>query len=241
VGSKGGLALSWRPGIDLECFISTKNNISAWCYSDPTHTPWILSCIYGPPGLRDKPAFWDSITTISDNFVSPWMCIGDLNFVLNQSEKQGGRLVASSSSCPFKKFIDHSGLVDLGFAGNPFTWCNQRQGHANIKERLDRGLASLSWIHLHTEYSILHLPATNSDHHPILLNTNQSAILTRPFRFEPFWTSDPSYEAVIQAAWNQLALGPPAQCLIRKQLHTKVSLNRWNSTHFRRIQKKKIK
>jgi hypothetical protein len=41
------------------------------------------------------------------------MCIGDLNFVLDQSEKQGGSLVASSSSCPFKKFIDHFGLVDL--------------------------------------------------------------------------------------------------------------------------------
>jgi hypothetical protein len=39
--------------------------------------------------------------------------------VLDQSGKQGGRLVASSSSCPFKKFIDHSGLVDLGLAGNP--------------------------------------------------------------------------------------------------------------------------
>ena len=103
VGSKGGLALSWRPGVDLECFISNKNNISAWCFSDPTHYPWILSCIYGLPDLREKLAFWDSFTTISDNFVSPWMCIGDLNFVLDQSMRQGGRLVASSFSCPFKK------------------------------------------------------------------------------------------------------------------------------------------
>jgi hypothetical protein len=34
-GSSGGLVLTWRPGVDLECFISNKNNISAWCYSDP--------------------------------------------------------------------------------------------------------------------------------------------------------------------------------------------------------------
>jgi exonuclease III len=236
-GSKGGLALTWRPGVELECFISNKNNISAWCYSDPIHSPWILSCIYGPPDRKEKPAFWDSFTTVSDNFVSPWMCIGDLNFVLDQSEKQGGSLVASSSSCPFKKFIDHFGLVDLGFAGNPFTWCNQRQGHATIKERLDRGLASLSWIHLHTEYSILHLPATNSDHHPILLNTTQPAILPRPFRFEAFWARDPSCEAIIKSAWNRPVQGPPAHCLIRKQFHTKISLKRWNSTHFGRIQK----
>jgi hypothetical protein len=238
VGSRGGLAVTWRPSVDLECFITNKNNISAWCFSDPTHSPWILSCIYGPPDIREKPAFWDSFTAVSDNFVSPWLCIGDLNFVLDQSEKQGGRLVASSSSCPFKKFIDHFGLMDLGFARNPYTWCNHRQGLATIKERLDRGLATLSWIHLHTEYSIFHLPSTNSEHHPILLNTNHSAILPRPFRFEAFWTRDPSCEAVIQVAWNQPVLAPPAQCLIRKQFHTKVSLIRWNSTHFGRIQRK---
>jgi hypothetical protein len=83
VGSRGGLALTWRPGVDLECFITNKNNILAWCFSDPTHSPWILSCIYGPPDIREKPAFWDSFTAASDNFVSPWLCIGDLNFVLD--------------------------------------------------------------------------------------------------------------------------------------------------------------
>jgi hypothetical protein len=237
-GSRGGLALTWRPGVDLECFITNKNNISAWCFSNPTHSPWILSCIYSPPDLKEKLTFWDSFTVASDNFVSPWLCIGDLNFVLDQSKKQGGRLVANSSSFPFKKFIDHFGLVDLGFAGNPYTWCNHRQGLATIKERLDRGLATLSWIHLHIEYSILHLPATNSYHHPILLNTNRSTILPRPFRFEAFWTCDPTCEAIIQATWNQPVQGLPAQFLIRKQFHTKVSLIQWNSIHSGRIQRK---
>ena len=34
-GASGGLVLTWRLGIDLECFVTNKNNISAWCYSDP--------------------------------------------------------------------------------------------------------------------------------------------------------------------------------------------------------------
>jgi hypothetical protein len=34
-GSSGGLVLTWRPGVDLECFNSNSNNTSAWCYSDP--------------------------------------------------------------------------------------------------------------------------------------------------------------------------------------------------------------
>jgi hypothetical protein len=128
--------------------------------------------------------------------------------------------------------------VDLGFAGNPYTWCNKRQCHASIKERLDRGLASFSWIHLYPKYSILHIPTTNYDCHPILLNIDyQSALLLRPFRFEAFLTLDPTCELVIQAAWNQPIRGSLAHYLIMKQFHPKVSLHRWNSIHFGRIQK----
>ena len=100
-----------------------------------------------------------------------------------QSEKQGGRPVAGASHCPFKRFIDHFGMVDLGFAGNPFTWSNNRMGLENIKEWLDRGLASPSWTHIHPNYSLIHLPAHNSDHNPISLNTNStSSFLAKPFR-----------------------------------------------------------
>jgi hypothetical protein len=237
VGSRGGLALAWRPGVDLECFSSNKNLISAWCFSDPPHSPWILSCIYGPPDNSDKPVFWDSLSSLGDGFVCPWLCIGDLNSVLDQQEKQGGRPVASSSSCPFKQFIDHFGLIDLSFAGNPFTWCNNRQGNASIKERLDRGLASLSWFHLHPEHSMIHLPASASDHHPILLNTaTQSPLLPRPFRFEEFWTRDPSCGFVISAAWNKPVLGSPSLWLPKKLKNTRNSLKKWNSIHFGNIQ-----
>jgi hypothetical protein len=95
---------------------------------------------------------------VGEDFVSPWLCIGDLNFVMDQTEKIGCRPIASSSHCPFRNFIDHLGLVDLGFVGKSFTWCNNSQGIATIKERLDRGLASLDWIHLYPDFSHTSLP-----------------------------------------------------------------------------------
>jgi hypothetical protein len=104
-----------------------------------------------------------------------------------QFEKQSGIPVAGSFHCPFKRFIDHFGMIDLEFAGNPFTWSNNRMGLENIKERLDRGLASPSWIHLHLKFLLIHLPTHNSDHNPISLNTNStSCFLSRAFRFEEF-------------------------------------------------------
>jgi hypothetical protein len=149
--------------------------------------------------------------------------------VLDQSEKLGGRPVASSSHCLFKLFIDHFGLVDLGFVGNPYTWCNNRQGAATIKERLDRGLASISWIHLHPEFFLKHIPATSSDHHPISLNTAFfSTFFTRPFHFEEFWTKDPSCGSVIEEAWSKLVSGSPGHRLVTKLMHTQKSLKKWN-------------
>jgi hypothetical protein len=200
-GSSGGLVLAWLAAIDLECFISNKNNITACFYSDPSVSLWILSCIYSPPSIKDKFKFWDSLTFVGEDFVSPWLCIGDFNFVLDQSEKLGGRPIASSSSYPFRNFIDQIGLIDLEFAGNPYNWCYNKQGLATIKERLDRSLASLSWIHLHPEFSILHLLACFSNHNPITLDTAfPYPYLHTPFRIKDFWTKDPSSGLVINSA-----------------------------------------
>jgi hypothetical protein len=198
-----------------------------------------LSCIYGPLETINKLAIWDSLTAVGEDFASLWLCIDDFNFVLDQSEKLGGKLVASSFHCPFKHFIDHLGLVDLGFVGNLFTWCNNRQGFDTIKERHDRSLASLDWVHLHLEFSLIHLHASISDHNPISLSINtSSSYLPRPFKFEEFWTLDPTYGLVIEAAWKHFVFGSPTACLMKKLVQTKAALKRWNILHFGNIQAK---
>jgi hypothetical protein len=160
--------------------------------------------VYGSPDKRDRLAFGDSFSSVGDLFEASWLCIGDFNSILDQSKKLGGRPIASSSHCSFKSFIDRFGMINLGFARNPFTWCNNRQGLDSIKERLDRGVASPNWVHLHLEFSLLHLLALNSDHNPITLNTNNtSCFLPRPFRFEEFWTKDTSCGHIIEVAWKK--------------------------------------
>jgi hypothetical protein len=156
---------------------------------------------------------------------------------LDQSEKLGGCPVASSSNFPFRYLIDHHGLVDLGFVGNPYTWSNNRQGLAVIKERLDRSLASLDWVYIHPEFSLIHLSASISYHNPILLNTNTSSNFhPRPFKFKEFWTYNPTCGVVIENAWNYKFFSSSALCLIKKLNQTRAALKRWNSLHFGNIQ-----
>jgi hypothetical protein len=71
IGFKGGLLLAWKPSVELECFQSNANTISAWCYSDPLNHPWMLSCIYSSPYAFNKPQFWTNMMKLGDNFNGP--------------------------------------------------------------------------------------------------------------------------------------------------------------------------
>jgi hypothetical protein len=135
--------------------------------------------------------------------------------------------------------MDGYGMIDLGFCGNPYTWSNHRQGSSLIKERLGRGTANCNWINFFHSYSVVHLPAHTSDHSPLLLNSNllvQS--LPRPFRFEAFWTRDPTCGIVIDEAWSALIAGSPSFCLTHKLKITKAAIKYWNKHYFGNIKSK---
>ena len=238
-GSKGGLLLAWRHGVDFECISTSVNIINVWCYSDPPNKPWLLSCIYGPPTNHNKPMFWDSLLDVGVGYNGPWMCIGDFNMILSQSEKLGSRPYACSSNDAFHGFVNSYGMIDLSFAGNPFTWSNKRRDHHLIKERLDRGIANSHWVHLFPHFSVRHLPAHASDHNPIILDTSAPDLsLPRPFRFEEFWTFDASCDYVISSAWMNSIAGSPQSILSKKLQSTKSALKTWNYNHFGNIQKR---
>jgi hypothetical protein len=136
-------------------------------------------------------------------------------------------------------FINTFGMVELGFSSNPYSWSNHYQGLGLIKERVDRSFASSDWICYFPSYSVSHLPAHNSDHCPLLLNTAIPVpTLPKPFRFEEFWTRDPTCEVVIQEAWSTTIKGSSSYCLSKKLKITKQSIKYWNKQYFGDIRSK---
>jgi hypothetical protein len=83
------------------------------------------------------------------------------------------------------------------------------------------------------------LPAHNSDHNPLLLNT-AIPVPTFPklFRFEEFWTHDPTCEVVIQEAWSTPFEGSSSYCFSNKLKITKQSIKYWNKHCFGDIRSK---
>lgn len=201
--------------------------------------PWMISFVYGPLYQKHTSDFWNVLAQFGEAHIVPWLCIGDFNDITAQSDKFGGQPVNCSFSNHFSSFMDSFGMIDLGFSGNPYTWSNHRQGCSLIKERLDRGIATNNWIHLFPSFSITHLPAHTSDHNPLLLNTAPpTSFLPRPFRFEEFWTQDPTCGVVINEAWSKSISGSPAYCLLGKLKYTKQAIKLWNKNHFGNISRK---
>jgi hypothetical protein len=154
-----------------------------------------------------------------------WLCIGDFNMILSQSDKYGGRPYACSSTDAFHGFLDLFGMIDLGFSGNPYTWTNKRWDHHLIKERLDKGIANSLRVHLFSHYSVQHLLAHSFDHNPIILDTAPTNLtLPHPFRFEEFWMFDPSCGSTISYAWTNHFIGSPPFILSKKLKSTKSAL-----------------
>lgn len=69
----------------------------------------------------------------------------------------------------FRETIMRNELIDAGFIGDVFIWCNNHRGHERIWERLDRALINLLFQSEFSDFSVKHLIRISSDHSPLLL------------------------------------------------------------------------
>ena len=50
--------------------------------------------------------------------------MGDFNDIPSNDEKWGGRIRDDRSLPDFRNLINDNQLLDIGFEGKPWTWCN---------------------------------------------------------------------------------------------------------------------
>lgn len=142
-GHSGGLVFACKARVNVELVCINKNSISLLVYSDPVNHPWLLTCFHGPTLWHLKSAFWNGVCSIASSFEGSWLCFGDFNCLAASWEKKGGQPFTSTSITPLQNLIESRGLLDLGYNGSPFTWSNNKEGFANIKEWLDRRLENV--------------------------------------------------------------------------------------------------
>ena len=169
-GLAGGFCIWWRRGLVVDIWKLNKNMVWAVIRGSTRNKDWDLFGIYGPPYACDKNAFWDSLNSSISKMGRPWLLMGDLNVILDPRDKQGGSPVVWASGSILRKFLHHSGGLELRSRGSHFTWSNTRGFGHRIRERLDRAFASPDWFCLFSKAGVRVLPAIGSDHNPILMD-----------------------------------------------------------------------
>jgi hypothetical protein len=137
VGRSGGLALLWRDGDDLRIQNFTRRHINAEVRIAESDRWWHLTCFYGHPIPSKRHESWALLHHLQHFCPGAWLCVGDFNEIVEQSEKQGGVPRRDRQMEQFRNVLKDCGLSDLGFLGPKFTWTNGQQGGNYMQERLD--------------------------------------------------------------------------------------------------------
>jgi hypothetical protein len=142
--------------------------------------------------------------------MEPWMCIGDFNEVLTESEKMArltpGKIRKHNLMQTFQQTLEVCDLMDLGYIGPKYTWSNGQEGTALIKERLDRGVSNMGWRNLFPEAELYVEATICSDHAPLMLHLWRPKRRTRRkarFAFEAGWELNEGSREILNETWSR--------------------------------------
>ncbi|KAL0303362.1 UNVERIFIED_CONTAM: hypothetical protein Sradi_6204300 [Sesamum radiatum] len=176
IGRSRGLALLWKKSINVVIQSYSTRHIDASVQSDTDAPTWRFSGIYGEPETTQRKKTQNLLNRLKAQSIQPWLCMGDFNEILDNSEKEGVNICPFWQIRDFGTALDTNGLFGIGYSGYPFTWCNGQESPNTIRERLDRACADDKWIQLFPRVNVSHHPNVHSDHSPIVLQTELTAI-----------------------------------------------------------------
>lgn len=196
---------------------------------------WILSMVYASPERQERQSLWKYYETIGKQIRLPWCIMGDIDEVLCQSDKAGGKRVLTTKHKGIWKMVNACELMDIGFSGPAYTWSNFRQEDACIQERLDRVWVNRQWQIQYQEAHVQHLTRTHSDHHPICLHTsiNRPKRPNHSFRFQLAWLEHKDFENFVEENWKK------GQSIKDTTEHWAKAAKIWNRTVFGHIFQRK--
>lgn len=131
----------------------------------------------------------------------------------------------------FRDALGYSELFALGFHDVRTTWSN-----VVTKLPFYRAVASPSWGDIFSFSKVNHLPPSDSDHLPILLQASFVPIPKRHknhrFKFESFWLQHSECDSLVVAQWASKEESLPFFSLTRKIARTRLALNIWQKENF---------
>lgn len=181
VGFNGGIWVLWNEGdVKIEPRYVHKQIIHMAVVSTGGLT-WELMVVYASPQASLRRQLWSVLGQLE--LKEAWALIGDFNCVLRGEERNSGGGVSSS----FVEWVEHNGLINLGYSGLAYTWSHGTTMETRRAGRLDRGICDVEWRHKFPSAFVRHLGHAYSDHCPLLLQLrtmDSDRLGKRPFKFQ---------------------------------------------------------
>ncbi|XP_008231741.1 PREDICTED: uncharacterized protein LOC103330914 [Prunus mume] len=135
IGFSGGVWLLWDGNfVSLHVVAHSSQTITALVTMDAKR--WLLTVVYASPCSNVRTSLWKYFDGLAAVCNLPWLLLGDFNDIVCGDEKLGGNFDVGGQH--FIEWLDRNHLIDLGFSGTNFTWCNKRGEEDIIWKRLDR-------------------------------------------------------------------------------------------------------
>ncbi|XP_072950431.1 uncharacterized protein [Typha angustifolia] len=185
--------------------------------------------VYASNHLEAQKELWEELTSMA-TINSPWVLTEDFNAFLSPQEKRCSGGVELGPKCKaFARFVDDSGLCNLGYEGIPYIWCNNQAGDRCIRLRLDRAVGNTEWLRANSTCKVQHLDQAASAHTSLLLNVPLSdAKVRRPFTFELYWMEYEECQKIVEDTWTSLARGNPMHAFMHHISDLRRNLRKWS-------------
>ena len=119
----------WKEGLNIRFKSCSNSHIDVVVHGEFSKPLWRATRCYGQPDTNKRYVSWKLIETLNAQCDIPWVIFGDFNEITHPEEKQGWLDKDVNQIRAFKECLWQCGLLDLGFVGQSFTWCNERIGN----------------------------------------------------------------------------------------------------------------
>lgn len=235
VGRSEGLALFWKRPFQCEILGYSQHHIDV-VFLENNIASWRLSCFYGYPERTRRRESCDLIDRLSNLSALPWCIWGDFNDMMHVSDKKGNFVHPQYLINGFRNTTEGCQLYELMMTGGRFTWEKSRGTSSWVREKLDRGFATVNWCNKFPMFNLSVLHTSVSDHEPLLLELFKSDISRRSFRFrfENMWLREPGFINEVTEVWKTI----PAIHLLPKLFEVSSFMARWGRSFFHKFRDK---
>ncbi|PPR81373.1 hypothetical protein GOBAR_AA39334 [Gossypium barbadense] len=207
-GRSGGLVMMWKDSKQVKIQTYSSNHIDSLIHVE-NDSPIRFTGFYGNVDPNKRQSSWNMLRRVGQTVNEKWIIGGDFNALLDEAEKEGRRRKATVLMEDFRSIVDELSMVDLKTDNGWFTWVNNKEGTARVKERLDRFLMSANAVNSFPFLETRVIRQSSSDHYAISLDTEGRRPrdgLRDPrlsFKYDICWARNEEAKMIIKEAWQR--------------------------------------